>query len=94
MKNRTTVILGRVVLCIMAAIFLFPFLISILLAFKTKQETTKSVLALPSALHIENFIDAIEKANIFRSMANSLLWRDMPSGVSIIKRVTNSMSPY
>ncbi len=91
MKNRTTVILGRVVLCIMAAIFLFPFLISILLAFKTKQETTKSVLALPSALHIENFIDAIEKANIFRSMANSLI---VTAASVILVLIVASMAGY
>lgn len=91
MKNRTTVILGRVVLCVMAAIFLFPFLISILLAFKTKQETTKSVLALPSALHIENFVDAIEKANIFRSMANSLI---VTAASVILVLIVASMAGY
>lgn len=73
MKNKTVKYVGRAFLFLMAAIFLFPFLISILLAFKSKQETTASVLALPKTLHWENFTEAIEKANIFRSMANSIV---------------------
>lgn len=72
MKKLSTMI-GRLFVVAMALIFLFPFLISILLAFKNKQETTKSVLAFPERLHLENFTNAIEKANIFLSMKNSLI---------------------
>lgn len=73
MSSKSAKYIGRTFLFLMAAIFLFPFLISILLAFKSKQETTASVLALPKTLHWENFTEAIEKANIFRSMANSIV---------------------
>lgn len=73
MNSKVSKVLGRIFLFIMATVYLFPFLISILLAFKTKQETTASVLGLPETLHWENFINAIEKANIFQSMKNSII---------------------
>lgn len=73
MKRKGSVIVGRTFLIALSIIYLFPFLISILLAFKSKQETTKDVLALPETLHWENFSDAIVKANIFNSMKNSII---------------------
>lgn len=76
---------------IMGIIFLAPFLISILLAFKSKPETTKSVLALPETLHWENFTEAIEKANIWISMKNSLI---VTVGSVIIVIIVASMAGY
>lgn len=73
MSKKTTVILGQAFLGIMALIYLFPFLVSVLLAFKDKKETAQSVLGLPERLHWENFVNAIEKANIFHSMKNSVI---------------------
>lgn len=73
MKKKGTVVVGRTFLIALSLIYLFPFLISILLAFKSKQETVKDVLALPETLHWENFSDAIVKANIFNSMKNSII---------------------
>lgn len=57
----------------MGAIFLFPFLISILLSLKTKVETSKDVLGLPETLNFQNYIDAMEQANILGSMFNSIV---------------------
>ncbi|MGB9343970.1 carbohydrate ABC transporter permease [Trichococcus sp.] len=57
----------------MGAIFLFPFLISILLSLKTKVETSKDVLGLPEKLNFQNYIDAMEQANILGSMFNSIV---------------------
>ena len=73
MENKKVKYIGRAFLILMAVIFAFPFLISVLLAFKSKQETAKSVLALPEKLHFENFSEAIVKANILRSMGNSII---------------------
>lgn len=73
MRMKKTIWLGRVFLGVMAAVSLFPFLISILLSFKNKQETARSVLALPETLRWENFVNAIAKANIFQSMKNSII---------------------
>lgn len=71
--SKLTTYLGRVLMAILALIYLFPFVISVLLSLKSKEETTKSVLALPESIHWENFSEAIEKAHIWRSMGNSLI---------------------
>lgn len=72
MSKKVTGILWRVFLGIMSLIYLFPFLVSILLAFKDKKETAQRVLALPQRLRLENFVNAFEKANILHSMKNSV----------------------
>lgn len=72
-QNKTVAFVQHCIVYIMAAIFLAPFLLSILLSLKSKQETTKSVLALPESIHWENFTMAVEKANIFNSIKNSLV---------------------
>lgn len=71
--SKFTTYLGRVLMAILALIYLFPFFISVLLSLKSKEETTQSVLALPKKIHWENFTEAIEKAHIWRSMGNSLI---------------------
>lgn len=73
MSKKITAILWRLFLGVMALIYLFPFLVSILLAFKDKKETAQNVLALPRRLHLENFANAVEKANILHSMKNSVM---------------------
>ena len=73
MTKKGATILGRAVMIVLAAIYLFPFLISILISVKDKKETAKSVLSLPQVLHWENYTEAVEKANIIRSMTNSII---------------------
>lgn len=73
MNVKISTVLQKIFVYVMAAIFLFPFCISILLAFKSKQETAKNVWALPETPHWENFSSAIEKANIWGSMKNSMI---------------------
>lgn len=73
MNNKTATILGRIFLGIVAVIFIIPFIVSVLLSFKSKQETAKNVLALPKVFHIENYTEAMEKANILHSMGNSII---------------------
>lgn len=64
---------AKVILVILTILFLWPFLICILMSVKTKQETARGVLSLPERIHWENFSEAIEKANIFLSMQNSIV---------------------
>lgn len=53
--------------------FLFPFLISLLLAVKSKEDTAKSILSWPTHIEWSNFTEAIQRANIWGSMKNSIL---------------------
>lgn len=75
MRKRLTkgLIIQRVFLFAMGAVFLFPFLISILLSLKTKAETSTNVLGLPEVPQFQNYIDAMSQANILESMKNSMI---------------------
>lgn len=76
---------------LMGLVFLIPFLFSILLSFKTKQETASNVLALPDKLHWENYVEAMEKANILSSMKNSLI---VTTGSVVIVILVAAMAGY
>lgn len=90
-KIKISTTLQQVFVYVMAIIFLAPFLISILLSVKSKQETTESVLALPSIIHLENYIEAMAKANIVQSMGNSVL---VTAGSVIIVIFVAAMAGY
>ncbi|QUH31511.1 carbohydrate ABC transporter permease [Vallitalea guaymasensis] len=62
-----------IIATIIAVLFLFPFYICIVTAFKTPMETAQAVLALPTKLHWENFTKALEITNFSRSFINSLI---------------------
>lgn len=73
MKYSNVNIISKMFLILLTGVFLLPFLICILMSIKTKQESSQSILALPKQIHWENFMEAIEKANIFASMKNSII---------------------
>lgn len=54
-------------------VFLLPFLLSILMSVKNREETAENVLALPRAIHWENFTEAMEQAKILQSFSNSII---------------------
>jgi ABC-type sugar transport system, permease component len=88
---RITTILQRIFVYFIGMIFLAPFLISILLSFKTKQETTINVLSLPSKLHWENYMEAMKKANIIHSMMNSFI---ITVGSVLLVLIVSAMAGY
>lgn len=55
------------------AFFLFPILIAVLTAVKSPQETAEAVLALPKAIHWDNFITGMKKSQFGISMLNSVI---------------------
>lgn len=59
-------------LFLLAVIFLIPFYICIVTAFKTPKETAISTWRLPETLHFGNFIEAMEKSNFLQSFGNSV----------------------
>lgn len=72
-KKSIGIILVNVGVYLLALIFLAPFVISLLLSVKTPLETTKSVLALPERIHIENFFEASKQAKLVQSFTNSII---------------------
>ena len=72
MKQNKLGIPGRLYLLIAGIFFLFPFLICLLMAVKTRQDRG-GVFSLPDRIHWENFANAIEEANIISSLKNSII---------------------
>lgn len=76
-KNHKKITAGTVVQVIVlwaaTLIFLFPFLISLLLSVKSKEDTAKGILSWPTHIEWSNFTEAIERANIWGSMRNSII---------------------
>ncbi|MWV43978.1 ABC transporter permease subunit [Paenibacillus sp. HJL G12] len=66
----------------LALVFLFPFLISILMAIKTPAETTDSLLKIPSHIAWGNFSSAWEITHFTNSFMNSAI--STVSGVALI----------
>ena len=91
MTKKGSTYFGRAVMAAFVLVYLFPFLVSLLLSVKSKQETAKSVLSLPGTIHWENFSEAIEKAKIWRSMSNSII---VTAASVIIVIVAASMAGY
>lgn len=58
---------------IVAILFLAPLYIVVVNAFKSPMETAKSILALPTTLHIENFSKAIKVTNFWVTLRNSTI---------------------
>lgn len=73
MKWTPALILLHIVVYAFAALFVAPFLMSLLLSLKSQPETAQSLLGLPTRLHFENFALAMEKAKILQSFRNSLI---------------------
>lgn len=90
-KNKTVVIIQRIITWAATIVFLFPFYISILMAFKSKKESVKNLLAFPTTIHWENFADAMKKANILQSMKNSII---LTVGAVVLTLIVASMAGY
>lgn len=72
MKQNKLGIAGKLYLLIAGIFFMFPFLICLLMAVKSRQDRG-GVLSLPDRIHWENFANAIEEANIISSLKNSII---------------------
>ena len=72
-------------------LILFPLYMTISIALKTPEEMAESIFSLPTGLHFENFLKAIEATNFFNALKNSTVIT-VTSVVFII--LTNSMVAY
>jgi raffinose/stachyose/melibiose transport system permease protein len=81
----------QVILCLAAACFLAPFLISLLISLKSPQETALNLLSLPRFPRFENYFEALERAKIVQSFRNSFIVT--LSGV-VILTLASAMAGY
>ncbi|MHC1683612.1 MAG: carbohydrate ABC transporter permease [Clostridiaceae bacterium] len=65
-------IIGTILSCLLALVFLSPFYIIVVNSFKTKKELFESTLALPTNAVFDNYIDAFERLDFIKSLAHSL----------------------
>lgn len=65
-KVTTLLILGTIVI-------LFPLYLTVIIAFKTPEEMSGNLLALPQSWSFDNFITAIEVTNFFQAFFNSFI---------------------
>lgn len=72
-KFKVSHCIASIIGVIMALIFLSPFYIIIVNAFKTKAQLFQSTLALPKSLIADNFKDAYNELDFFNSLFHSLL---------------------
>lgn len=90
MKKQTNWLITTL-LIIGALAVLFPVYLTVTIAMKTPEETTKSLLALPGSFNLENFKTAIEMTNFFQAFKNSAFITII---VVILTLLTNSMVAY
>lgn len=72
-------------------IFVIPLYLAVLTAFKGKPELSRSVLAWPEGLYLENFKEGMRRSDFFHSLRNSVLVT-FPSVILIV--LCASMSGY
>lgn len=89
--KRSSNVLTIVLFVIAAVVIFFPLYITVVIALKNPEQIAQSVLALPDKLHFENFANAIQKTNFWRSFTNTMLI----TIVAVIGTVfTNSFMAY
>ncbi len=71
-KNYFNIILTIAIL-LLIALFMFPFLISVLVAIRTPEQTAQGVFVMPDRIHWENFAEAIEKTDFLTAFKNSMI---------------------
>lgn len=90
-QKKGSYILTAVLILIAAVVIFFPLYITIVIALKSPEQIAQSVLALPGKVHFENFSNAIQKTNFFRSFANSFLITAVALAGTVL---TNSFVAY
>jgi len=80
-----------IIIALGSLLILFPLYMTIAIALKNPEEMARSIFALPTGLHFENFANAIKATNFFRALGNSTLIT-VTSVVLIL--LTNSMVAY
>jgi raffinose/stachyose/melibiose transport system permease protein len=72
-KQRVTSFFINLLLSIGAAISFFPIYMAVVNSVKTQGEMFSSVIALPTQLHFENYMEAFNKIHLFSSSINSVV---------------------
>lgn len=83
-KRRMNNILVYTALTILLFFWLFPLLMALMNSFKSNRELLTNVMALPTALNLDNYLRTFEKMNYLRSFFNTLLLTSLGVGMMIL----------
>lgn len=90
-RKRINTVLLTILGLLLAALFLSPFYVIIINAFKTQKDFFTDVLALPKYLYLENFKQAIHDTKYFRTIGNTVF---VTSGSLVLIIITASMAAW
>ncbi|GAE28841.1 carbohydrate ABC transporter permease [Halalkalibacter hemicellulosilyticus] len=71
--SRVAASLNTIILVLFGALTLFPIYLAVVNSFKTQSEIFSNVLALPTSLNFDNYINAMQQVNFFSSMWNTVI---------------------
>lgn len=54
-------------------VFFYPIFTAVITSFKTNQEISQSVMALPAKFSVENYVSAMERSNFMRALLNTCI---------------------
>ena len=89
--NKQKSLLLTILLGLGSLTILFPLFMTVLIAIKSNQETARSLFALPTTIHWENFAKAIKITNFFQAFRNSAVITVL---MVVFTLLTNSMVSY
>lgn len=90
-RKRMNTALLTILGLLLAALFLSPFYVIIINAFKTQKDFFTDVLALPKYLYLENFKQAIHDTKYFRTIGNTVF---VTAGSLVLIIITASMAAW
>lgn len=71
-KKRKKLLLGLLTVFVMA-VFAYPIFTAVITSFKTNREISQSVMALPEAWNLENYITAMKRSNFQQALWNTCI---------------------
>jgi len=84
-------VIRYIVLILLAAITLIPFLTLPIVSMKTKQEYLLNPMALPSSVNFTNYVEVFHRANILKAFSNSLI---LMVGALTLEIVLGALTAY
>jgi len=83
-KKRVQAILKHALMILLCVIIVLPFYMILVNSFKSKSESARMSLALPTQWHFENYTEVIEKAKLGQGLINSLTYATASTLIGVI----------
>lgn len=91
MKKTINSIIKQAVCIVLSLIVVMPFYMVLVNSFKSRSESARMSLALPTEWHFENYIEVIEKGKLITGFGNSMLYAVISTFIAVL---TCAMAAY